>query len=310
MDLGERTPPRNGSELLELAADQDGVFSREQALAAGLTPSALSRRVAKRVWERVMPGVYGVVGSAASLRRSAMAAALWAGDGSVVSLGTAGVLWGIEGARSPKGELWVPLPRDPRHHLVVVHRGSRVDRADRTTLGAIPITTPVRTLIDLSARMEDDQLLSAMEHAIRRRLVSPQRLAARLTALRSSGRPGAGRLEDLLVARTGPSLESTLEAKVWLLVQRTGLPLPQRQHWISLAGGRYRLDFAWPEHRVGLECDGWEHHGRRSAFVRDRARLAELAAARWHVLPVTWHAVTKEPKRVERWLRSVLPAAA
>jgi very-short-patch-repair endonuclease len=84
------------------------------------------------------------------------------------------------------------------------------------------------------------------------------------------------------------------------------VPLPQRQHWVSLAGRRYRVDFAWPDLRVALECDGWEHHGRRSAFAADRARFAELAAAKWRVLPVTWHAVTKEPERVERWLRDSL----
>jgi very-short-patch-repair endonuclease len=93
---------------------------------------------------------------------------------------------------------------------------------------------------------------------------------------------------------------------VWLLVRRTGLPLPQRQLWVSLPGGRFRLDFAWPERRVARECDGWEHHGRRSAFAPDRARLAEFAAAKWHVLPVTWHAITKDPGRVERWLRDSL----
>jgi very-short-patch-repair endonuclease len=82
--------------------------------------------------------------------------------------------------------------------------------------------------------------------------------------------------------------------------------LPQRQYQVSIAGRRYRLDFAWPELRVGLECDGWEHHGRRSAFAPDRARLAEFAAAKWRVLPVTSHAVTREPARVERWLRDAL----
>src|ERR1700759_2876067 len=104
MDVGERPPPRNESQLLRLAAEQEGVFSRAQALDAGLTPSALSRRVRKRTWELVMPGVYGVVGSASSLRRSAMASALWAGGESVISHGTAGVLWGMEGARHTKVE--------------------------------------------------------------------------------------------------------------------------------------------------------------------------------------------------------------
>jgi very-short-patch-repair endonuclease len=310
MDAADRNAPRNESELLRLAAEQYGVFSRDQARAAGFTPSARTRRVSRGTWELVLPGVHGVVGSASSLHRSAMAAALWAGHGSLISHGTAAALWGMDGARTGKVELWVPLPRDPRHELVIVHRGQRLDRADRTMLGPIPITTPVRTLIDVSARLEDARLLNAMEDAIRRGLVKADRLAARLAALRHSGRPGAGRLAELLAARHGPALESQLEARVWLLLQRSGLPLPQRQYWVSLAGRRYRLDFAWPELRVGLECDGWEHHGRRSAFAPDRARLAEFASARWHVLPVTWQAVTKEPERVERWVRRALRPAA
>ncbi len=132
-----------------------------------------------------------------------------------------------------------------------------------------------------------------------------------MDALRRSGRPGAGRLAALLASReSGPALESALEAKVWLLLRRSGVPRPRRQFWVALPGGRYRLDFAWPEQQVGLECDGWEHHGTRSAFVDDRARLAELAAARWRILPVTWKACTRESERVARWLRNALAVAA
>jgi very-short-patch-repair endonuclease len=235
-----------------------------------------------------------------------MAATLWAGDGSVVSHATAARLLGIDGARERKAEIWVPAPRNPRHALVHVHRGPLIDDSDVELRGPIPVTSPVRTLIDLSGRMEDDQLLHAVESAFRAKLCTPERLSARVEEMRTSGRPGAGRLADLLAARGRSALESMLEAKLWLLLCRSGLPLPERQYWVSLPGGRYRLDFAWPEHRVGLECDGWEHHGRRSAFAPDRARLAEFAAVHWLILPVTWHAVTREPARVERWLRDSL----
>jgi very-short-patch-repair endonuclease len=290
----------------ELAEAQHGVVARAQVRDIGVSDAAISRRVADGLWSRVLPGVFRITGALGDPRQFPMAATLWAGDGSVVSHASAARIWGIDGVRERKVELWVPSTRNRRHELVDVHRGTRIDRADRTRLGAIRITTPVRTLIDISARMEDDPLLAAMESLFLAKLSTPERLAVRVDVLRTSGRPGAGRLAKLLASRAGPALESALEAKVWRLVQRTGLPLPQRQHWVSLAGGRYRLDFAWPERRVALECDGWEHHGRRGAFAPDRARLAELAAARWHVLPVTWHAVTREPARVERWLRDSL----
>jgi very-short-patch-repair endonuclease len=293
----------------EIAAEQFGVVGIAQALDAGVTRSAVSRRVRAGLWERLLPTVYRVAGVPPSGRQAAMAAALWAGDGALVSHGAAGVLWGIDGVRARRVEVWVPTSRNPRSDLVVVHRGSRLDRADRTMLGPIPITTPERTLIDVAGRLEDDRLLAAMESVFRQRLGTPERLAARLDALRESGRPGAGRLEQLLSRRgDGRPLESTLEGKVWLLLQRSGVWLPARQHWVATAGGRYRLDFAWPDRRLGLECDGWDAHGTRVAFGKDRERLSEMVALGWRVLLVTWDIGTRQPRRVVRWVEMALAA--
>jgi very-short-patch-repair endonuclease len=240
-----------------------------------------------------------------------MAAVLWAGEGSVVSHATAAHFWRIEGARNLKVELWVPEPRNLRHELVAVHRGSRIDRADRARHGGVPLTTPLRTLIDVSGRMEDDRLLAAMEALFLRNLARPDRLAARLRALRGKGRPGAGRLERLLDERADARpLESSLEAKVWITLRRSGVRTPVRQHWVSAPSGRYRLDFAWPDCKLGLECDGWEHHGGRAAFGKDRERLSELASLGWRILVVTWEVATRSPQRVVRWAESALSGAA
>ncbi|MET0275494.1 MAG: hypothetical protein ABW211_01460, partial [Acidimicrobiia bacterium] len=100
-------------------------------------------------------------------RQAAMAAALWAGTGSLVSHGAAGSLWGLDGVRTTRVEVWVPAPRNPRTSEVTVHRGKRLDRADRTVLDNIPITTVTRTIIDLSGRLEDDALLSLVEASFR-----------------------------------------------------------------------------------------------------------------------------------------------
>jgi very-short-patch-repair endonuclease len=218
-------------------------------------------------------------------------------------------LWRIEGLRERRVELWVPAPRNPRHELVAVHRGRRIDRADRTRRNAVPITTPVRTLIDVSARMEDDRLLAEMESLFLRELMTPERLEKRLGALRSSGRPGAGRLERLLEARGGAPLESRLEAKVWLALRRSNVRAPVRQYWVAAPGGRYRLDFAWPDCQVALECDGWAQHGTRLAFGKDRARLSDLVSLGWRVLVVTWEVATKSPERLVRWVDSALAKA-
>jgi hypothetical protein len=58
------------------------------------------------------------------------------------------------------------------------------------------------------------------------------------------------------------------DVKVARLLRATQLPPAARQHWVTVFGRRYRLDFAWPDFRVALECDGRAFH----EFQRDRTR--------------------------------------
>ena len=76
------------------------------------------------------------------------------------------------------------------------------------------------------------------------------------------------------------------------------LPQCVRQHWVLANGSRYRLDFAWPDERVAVECNGWEFHG-RERFDHDGERSADLASAGWRVIPVTWKH-TSDPSSVVR----------
>ena len=302
---------RSGESLHELMTRQFGLISRAQAAGHGLQPPAISRRVHSGEWAHVLPRVYRIAAAPVTRRQRALAAVLWAGDGALVSHAAAAVLWEFERVRARSVELWVPSNRKVRSESVVVHRGTRLDRADRTLLHGIPITNPARTLIDVSGRLEDHRLLTITEDLIRRDLVTPDRLRARLSALRASGRPGGGRLEVLLDERAGDRpLESALEALAWPIILGSGVPAPVRQFWVTVASGRYRLDFAWPEIKVGIECEGYEHHGSRHTWGKDRARFAELGAAGWRVLPLTWEACKLEPDRVRRWIAMAYANAA
>ena len=238
-----------------------------------------------------------------------MVAVLWAGASSVISHGCAATLWEFERGGRQRVELWTP--RQLKADDIDVHRGTRIDRADRTTLGPIAITTPERTLMDESARLEDIALSGLLESAIKVGLVDEQGLRLRVSALKSSGRAGAGRLDRLLFRGEGPAIESTLEALVWTIMFEGGVRTPVRQHWVNVAGGRYRLDFAWPDFKVAVECDGYEAHGStRARFGKDRARYAELVASGYRVLPVTWSVARTEPGQVVRWLEDTLALAA
>ena len=132
-------------------------------------------------------------------------------------------------------------------------------------------------------------------------------LARRAEGLCGRGRPGSARVRRLLAVQAPGerAIESRLEVVVRLL-RNSSLPTPERQYPV----GRFRLDFAWPSLRIVCECDGFEHHGSRLAWKRDRGRLAAIEAAGWRIVHVTWADVTREPDQTRDRLALALRAAA
>jgi very-short-patch-repair endonuclease len=47
-----------------------------------------------------------------------------------------------------------------------------------------------------------------------------------------------------------------------------------------------------------VEVDGYAYHGSRAAFERDRRRDADLTAAGYRVVRITWRQLTSEPHAV------------
>jgi very-short-patch-repair endonuclease len=168
-------------------------------------------------------------------------------------------------------------------------------RRDVVLVDGIRCTSATRTIIDCAAMLDDETLESAFEQARRMGLTSTRALAKRAGELCGRGRPGSSRVGGLLAVQCSGerALESWLEVKLARLLRRSSLPAPVRQHPV----GRYRLDFAWPALGVACECDGFEHHGSRLAWKRDRRRLAAIEAAGWRIVHLTWDDVTREPEQ-------------
>ena len=124
-------------------------------------------------------------------------------------------------------------------------------------------------------------------------LTSPRALAQRADALCGRGKPGSAAIRTLLShQRDGePALQYRLEVKTARLLRAHKLPPPVRQFAI----GKYRIDFAYPPQRVGLECEGFEYHGNRLTWKRDKRRTAWIEAQDWRLLFLTWDDVTKRP---------------
>jgi hypothetical protein len=298
------------SKLWRLARAQWGVFSRAQALTVGLARGAIAARLANGSWVAVFRGVYRAASTPESWHQRLMAACLSAGDGAVASHRTAAKLHGLEGVsqwiaanRDGSGrvseayhrgaiELTVPAGRRVRVPGLLVHRSRALARDDRSAIEGIPVTSLARTLVDLSATLDERHLCMALDSGLARHRHIDVRMVRRvLRRLKTKGRPGTKAFGRLLDARAPDAvhLDSALERWFLAALRRARLPKPA-EHYDVVEGGRHlaELDFAYPRERVGIELNGASVHRRYAVWERDQERLSDLAAAGWRILPVTW----------------------
>jgi hypothetical protein len=186
--------------LAAVAGAQAGVFARWQATAAGFGAAQIERRVRAGVWHRIFPRVYRHSAVSASVGTRQWGAILWAGPGSVLSHTSAAAIWRIPVVPGPAPEVLVPATRAPRAPGVTVHRVTRLRTVDVVRVHGLPVTTPVRTIVDLAAVLGADDLRAALEHALARDLVTVRAVGTGLDEIGSAGRPGAARLRVLLAA--------------------------------------------------------------------------------------------------------------
>jgi very-short-patch-repair endonuclease len=266
---------------------QHAVISHAQAIKAGLTRAAVSRRVGAGRWERLLPRVYRFGGAPATGRQGMMAATLWAGHGALLSYRAAGVLHRFEGVFADGLE--VSASRRLRSGPVLVHFAPPFTALDRAVVDAIPVTSPTRTLIDLAGVLDLDDLELALEDALRRGLTTRARLGYRLRELEGRGRGGCGALRRLLEERQGRRHSgSAQEARLRRLLIRAGLPRPIAQHEIRIRGRLIaRVDLAYPDFRIAIEYDSDRWHSGRRRRESDLERRNRITGLGWHVVHVT-----------------------
>jgi very-short-patch-repair endonuclease len=68
----------------------------------------------------------------------------------------------------------------------------------------------------------------------------------------------------------------------------------------------YEVDCYWRAARLVVEIDGYAYHGSHGAFLKDRERDADLAAAGIQVLRLTWQQLTNQRDRTLVQLALVL----
>jgi very-short-patch-repair endonuclease len=184
----------------------------------------------------------------------------------------------------------VSVPRLDRRRRsgIRVHRSTTLDADEVTTRDAIRVTTVPRTLRDLASC----EIEKVVERAVSEALIQSMTTNAELARItRDSRRPGAARLRKLLetIAGGGP-IRSDTEDRLRDLLERAQLPRPATNVVVE---GRER-DFVWKRERLVVEVDGFKYHATPARFESDRRRDAELVAAGYRVLRVTWRQLQEE----------------
>ncbi len=271
-----------------IAARQDTIITYEQLLDAGVRRGAIAHRVRTGRLVRLHRGIYSVVAPPHPPQVALRAALLAARD---AALGyRTGAAWWLLVPSLPAVVDVVVRGRSPRmRDGVCVHRSKHLTADDVTTHRGLPVTTPVRTLIDFAAVAPEAEVARAAAEAQVLRLATATELRAATGA--RPGLPGAAALRRMLDAPDAAPSRSALERRLVRLVRDSGLPPPE----VNARVGGVEVDALWRAQRVVVETDGWAAHGHRAAFERDRARDAELAAGGYVVLRFTWRQVRDEP---------------
>jgi hypothetical protein len=191
----------------------------------------------------------------------------------------------------------VTAPTERRVRGVTTRR-TRVSERDATIWRGIPVTTPARTLVDLSSVLAVEDLARAVHEAGIRHKTTPEQVEAVLK--RRPASKGAKKLRRVLWGDEQVTL-SALERRFLKLLRDAGLPLPVTNR---PAGDRY-VDCRWVGRRLTVELDGYRYHSSRFAWERDRQREREAYARGDDFRRYTWGDVFEAPAAMMAELEAV-----
>ena len=280
--------------ISDLATRQHGVVGRRQLLAAGITRHQIAWRLRNGRLHEFHRGVY-LVGHEVPLRYGPETAALLAcGPHAVLSHRSAARIWEL--LRYPAtAAVWVTVPaeRDIRRPNIEIRR-ARLDRRDIRRRRGLTLTSPPRTILDLAAELDLEDLERLVAEANYRRLASGRELGEQLE--RNPGKRGNARLHRILDLPGGPRRTRSLAERTMLrLLRKAGIAGYETNARIH----GYEVDLLWRDLNFVVEIDGYDGHSGRVAFERDRLKIATLKAKGVDVMPVT-------PRQVEEDLEGVL----
>jgi hypothetical protein len=294
--------------LAALAARQRQVFTRDQAVAAGLSRPAVSYRTRTGLFVPCGPHTLHFAGAGLDWRGRLTAGLLDLGQDALVTARAAAALHGLDGFEEGPVQFLVPRRQRNRRTVGDVMSSPRVLPLDGMSVDGLRVTSGTRTTLELLGRVSERELGNAMDSAIRLGITAPAYLRRRLEQLGRQGRPGVV-VFDRLMESAG--VQSWLERQFLRIVRASGLPRPvvqrvYRRDRVHVA----RVDFDFGPAPVIVEVGGRRGYMAAEDRRRQEHRRTELQLIGKVVYFFTSDDVTeREPYVVDTLTRALERAA-
>jgi very-short-patch-repair endonuclease len=279
-----------------------GLATRGQLLAT-MNRKTLARRVAVGAIVRVWHGVYALVEPDLPGRLAALE--LSVGRPIVACMHTAATLYGFDNDDTARVHVLDPGVRVRPNASLMVHQ--RLGAPLKRIHGRLA-TAPAWTAVEVARTQWRPRALATLDAALRSATCDRAALEAAVTE--QKGRRGIVKVRELLPLADSRA-ESAMESMARMVMIDGGLPMPELQYEIvDLAGRRWRVDFAWPEHRIVAEYDSVAWHSGPAAMLSDRIRTAALQDCGWMVVPIVAQDIYRDAIAFVARMRSHLDHAA
>jgi hypothetical protein len=282
---------------------QEGILTRVQLIAFGVSDMAICRKIKGGHWQRVLPGVYALGTGMISTEQRRIAAALYAGPSAQLT-GLAALHWhGFRHAPSTD-RIDVLVPHETRCRstgFVVVKRTTELDHASRTG-DLYMVASPARATVDTCRATTDLRTVRAvMAEAVQRRFASLDALDEELRRAGRSRTALARRVLNELLAGVRSSPEAELRA---IIMSSRVVPSPLWNPTLTTPhGGRLPTPDGWiPQAGIALEVDSREHHSSDEDWARTLHRHNILVRHGAVVLHFTPREIRDEAHRVRRMI--------
>ncbi len=286
----------------ELAGRQHGVVARRQLLALGFNSREIEHRVSRGRLHLLMRGVYAVGWPRLTRERRWMAGVLACDDGAALSHRSAAALWGI--ARERPGVIDISVRRrcELRRQGLRVRGRPNLRPEEIVVRDGIPVTSVVRTLIDLATELTPLELERSINEADKYDLIDPENLRSALDGY--AGEPGVKLLRKVLDKRTFQLSDSDLEIHFRPIAAAAGLPPPLAKAVVN----SFEVDFFFPDLGLVVETDGLRYHRTPSTQARDAKRDRAHVLAGMTPVRFTHYEIKYESARVRSELRRIAAA--